>query len=412
LYAATQPLGVLKVPTGQGVRGQSVALSRTSLWAGEPHGDAFQRAFASRPLMTLDAGGAPFLRPMAGLAEALHAHTASARAYDALVAPRLAWHYHQPNGVRLSLSAPSSNGEGDDASASSAAYLASVPLPDGRGRMVSGYGVHAALGFAPSASRNMLPHMTELFLPAWPGFARGMHVGAETKTWQILGFQDDDAYAHVADHPDAARASLAGFMAGVRTPWSLGRAQGGTNWQVGFVRENGARQSSLGHGALRLAGAHDTWFFGASSSLALAGGWHGMASGYVGITDASASGEESLVRDLGRMVSSQFALALVRPHLWRTHDQLSLYLAQPLRVESGRAALLLPTRRTPAGQIVQERYEFDLAPSGRSVEWGLQYRQHAFAGELALGAALVHEPGHRRDAEPEARLLLSWQYRF
>ena len=408
LEAAAKPLGNLQIPTGQAVRGQSESAVHTGLLVGGAYGDAFARAFGARHLMMLDGLDAPFPLPLAELVQAL-APRAQARAYDELLFPILRRHHRSANGAHLSMSAPPAASNPAESAADEGAYFLSAPLPDDGGRLVSGYGVHAAHGFAPSASDGMLPHSKESFLPPWLGFARGAHVGVETKNLQILGFEDRESYGRAA-LPDAPPASLRGFMLGLRHETK--RSAWASQWQFGFVRETGARHDSIGGGALRLTGAHDTWFVGGSNTLSLWQGWRGLISGYVGITQARGAQSESLFAALGPMVSSQFALALVRPHLWRKHDQLSLYVAQPLRVESGRASLLLPQRRTAARQVMQERLAFDLAPSGRTTEWGVQYTRRMGGGEMALGAALVQEPGHTRGIEPQAQMMLRYQYRL
>ena len=98
--------------------------------------------------------------------------------------------------------------------------------------------------------------------------------------------------------------------------------------------------------------------------------------------------------------STAFSVEAARPLGGGT---LRLLLVQPLRVESGRLELSLPTGRTPEGTVMRKRVAVDLEPSGRQIDFGMDWTA-AVAPEsvLRIGARLIREPGHVAGRSPEA----------
>ncbi|MCY4505297.1 MAG: S8 family serine peptidase, partial [Hyphomicrobiales bacterium] len=403
LAAAAGPVGQLNLPTTQSVQGQSHSARGSVLLVGSAYGDAVERALGERWLVALDELAAPFALPLAGFVQAADVTAGFADAWAHWSRPLQERHHVSKTGARLSLVQEAETG----AVQRSASYQLSVPFGDGV--LLSGYGVHAGAGFAPDVGEALPPHASELFLAPWLGFGREAHVGAVWKRWQAVAFRSESARDHATEAGGRFGSSVWGVMGGMRHGQEGDRWQG--QWQAGFVQEEGARAASLGAGAFALSGQHGTWFAGGNTRLNLGGGWAALASGYVGWTPPQPFAG-SLLQEASGMLASQFALALAGKDIWQRGDGLSFYLAQPLRVERGSAVLALPQARTPTRAVVRAPLRFDLAPSGRTLEWGAHYR-HEHQGEAwGLAAALVQEPGHRRSAPLEARLFLQYRISF
>ena len=403
LAAAAGPVGQLNLPTTQSVQGQSHSARGSVLLVGSAYGDAVERALGERWLVALDELDAPFALPLAGFVQAADVTEGFADAWTHWSRPLRQREHVSKTGARLSLVQEAETG----AVQRSASYQLSVPFGDGV--LLSGYGVHAGTGFAPDFEAALPPHASELFLAPWLGFGREAHVGAVWKRWQAVAFRSESARDHATEAGGRFGSSVWGVMGGMRHGDAGDRWQG--QWQAGFVQEEGARAASLGAGAFHLSGQHGTWFAGGTTRLNLGGGWAALASGYVGWTPPQPFAG-SLLQEASGMLASQFALALAKKDIWQRGDGLSFYLAQPLRVERGSAMLALPQARTPARAVVRAPLRFDLAPSGRTLEWGAHYRHEQRGKAWGLAAALVQEPGHSRSAPLEARLFLQYRISF
>ena len=118
-----------------------------------------------------------------------------------------------------------------------------------------------------------------------------------------------------------------------------------------------------------------------------------------------------LIGDVSPLTTSAFALHATRS--WADAGTLTLSLAQPLRVEAGKAHLSVPIGRTKDGLVHRWSVTANLVPTGRQIEVAAQW-QHALAtgGELRLGAAWTRHPGHAAAADPDLTLLAGWRQTF
>ena len=405
LAEAARVQGGINLPLGQHVAGQSYEAAASGLQIGAAYGDALERALAGRWLMGLDEMSAPFALPLAAFVDS-SVGGGLGRAYAALQ-ENLVRRDYASGSVRLSLLAGEELSSSVSSSERRDAYHLSAPLGNGAGRLVSGYGVHAALGFAPQESSNMLPHVRAHFLPSWAGWGKGAHMGAAWQGWHAVAWRGEDGYGEdegFADDKNSVWGVLGGLQHG-----TTGRWQG--TWQAGFVQERGARAASTGAGAFGVRGSHDSWFAGTVQRVRLRQNWHALASAYMGYMPPRRMSGSLLAASDG-LVLSQFAAALVGADVWRRSDSLSFYVAQPLRVEQGGLRLSLPQARTAAREVVRQPFRLGLVPSGRELEWGAQYRAETLHGAWLVGAALVQEAGHRRAAAPEARVMLQYRTYF
>ncbi|TFI57557.1 peptidase S8 [Sphingomonas parva] len=139
-------------------------------------------------------------------------------------------------------------------------------------------------------------------------------------------------------------------------------------------------------------GGTTTAFVDGAASLDLGRGWSAFASYRRGWT--SVPGQGALVRD-GRLQTDAFAVDLARRGMFAPGDSLSFRLMQPLRVARGGFALDLPvTYDYSTGTARTARRFFNLAPTGREIDYELAYGVRLGGGWLDLNAFLRREPGH------------------
>ena len=176
--------------------------------------------------------------------------------------------------------------------------------------------------------------------------------------------------------------------------------------RAGWIGEPETLLGSIGEGAFgTLAG--DTAFLGLDAGTDL-GGWRIGATAELGIVAPETRG--GLITRVSPLATSAFALHAARG-LGST-GALRLSVAQPLRVESGRASLTVPGGRTKAGVVMYGAVPADLAPSGRQLDIAGEWRRPLAKGELRLGTVLSLRPGHRKAADPEMTFLGGWRWEF
>jgi subtilisin family serine protease len=104
----------------------------------------------------------------------------------------------------------------------------------------------------------------------------------------------------------------------------------------------------------------------------------------------------------GKFQTSAYGVDVSKAALLSDHDKIGFRLAQPLRVESGGFAMLLPTSYSyETGTATDSLSRFSLTPSGRELDAELSYGSSLFDGNGWLGANLFarRQPGHIADAK-------------
>ena len=352
LAAATSPVGVLEFPEGESVGQNGAGLLSTRFRLGTAFGDGLQQSLATQPIMALDELGAPF------------------------------WY-------RLGRFTPAANGL--PLAARLRGFLAPGPGWDGP---------VSAMGRAgpESEAAPVTLHIARLESTAE---VRGSHLalaeGGVKATLAGPGGLSAAAFTTKGDpgQKPAVGAALSWRRAGL--PLGL---------RAGWIGERETLLGSVGEGAFGdLAG--DTAFVGVDAGSDL-GRWRIGASAELGMVTPAARG--GLVTRVSTLATSAFAL-----HATRTlagSGALRVSVSQPLRVESGRASLTVPARRTKAGAVLYDSVPAELAPSGRQMDIAGQWRRPLAKGELRLGAVYSHRPGHGEAAGPETTFLAGWRRDF
>ena len=149
--------------------------------------------------------------------------------------------------------------------------------------------------------------------------------------------------------------------------------------------------------------------FAGIEGTARIGSWRLGAGAEIGTVRAAAQG--GMLASISPLTTSAFAVQAETT--LADGDGLRFSLAQPLRVEAGRARLTVPVGRTKEGGVLRRSLAAGLEPSGRQIDVSAQWhRSLADGGELRIGAGWTRQPGHDAAADPELTLLAGWRYSF
>ena len=166
----------------------------------------------------------------------------------------------------------------------------------------------------------------------------------------------------------------------------------GLSIQSGFLNE---RDSFLGTelgSALGQLENSETLFAGINGHLQIRDNWQGLFALYSGTTDSRIS--SSLFNLNDSISSNSWSLGLSGHSLWQHNDQLSIYLAQPLRVDSGQATLQLASGRTLDRQVTYQTVAIDLQPQGREQQLEMNYQFAWGTATASARAEYIHQPNH------------------
>ena len=165
-------------------------------------------------------------------------------------------------------------------------------------------------------------------------------------------------------------------------------------FQMGALQEESTLLASQGSGLFDIEGGA-TAFVGVQAKQPISDNWQALFSGYGGRTQLA--GSQGIVSGLD-VVTTSFDVGLLGSHVLEQGDHLLFRAGQPMRVESGSLDLSYVSYRDGNRGVVSGTQSFDVAPSMRSVEFGVGYgvpvgeRQ----GHIRFAIDYVMNPGHRR----------------
>ena len=352
LNAATAPFGTVTVALGERVGGPGSSLAGTRFTAGGPLGNGLALAFAGREIAAFDSLGGPFWFHLGDLAGAAPAGPMLAR-LRAFAAPRR-------------------DDPGPGALRPRFAALAA--------------GDRLSLGVlqAPSPATD------------------GGHLSLAGRAL-ALGTRERDGLRVTAFSTEGIRGQVP--ASGAALSWRPGGGMLGLTG--GVVGERETMLGSTAAGAFgRLSGA--SAFAGIEGSAAI-GAWSIGAGAELGTVRAASRG--GMIAGVSPLTTSAFAVEAQRT--LANGDGLRVSLAQPLRVEAGRARLSVPTGRSKDGLVQRRSLSAGLAPGGRQIDIAASWhRTLAGGGTASVGAGWTRQPGHDAAADPELSLLAGWRYAF
>ena len=355
LGASTAPVGATSLALGERVDGPGLDLAGTGLALGGALGDSLTRALAGQEIAAFDELGAPFWLPLGDLAGAAPGPSPAAR-------------------LR--------------------AFMAPAPIAPEAGVLLP--------GFAPLSVPGADPLHPGLMMAAPPGTAGGhLSLAGNALT---LGAVPEWGGLRLATFAADARLGQAP-ASGAALSWRPERAPVGL--RSGLVAEGETLLGSRAGGAFGRVSSRSA-FAGLEGSTDV-GGWRLDAGAEIGVVDAAAHG--GMLSAVSPLTTSAFALQAERPLAEGT--ALALSLAQPLRVESGRATLTVPVGRTQGGRVLRRSLTAQLKPSGRQLELAVKWRKRlAGRGELRFGSVWSLQPGHNVSEDPELSVFAGWRGSF
>ena len=414
LDAATRPVGGLNVATGASLdRGMQSAAQGN--FTGGALGTSLAATLSGNHVALFDDLGFPFYQSATALV--------NSTATSALASGPALRHGSQQsiNGTKISFgSAPDLwqqdarfNGNPNDRV--QADYIA-LQFEDTQGvERFAGINANAGWFFGVYANSMVSPSSTDddsSFAAPWLRFARqGWSSGgaiplqgnrAKLRIGLFNGTGSWNKYQPVSEHQGN----------GAMVEYAFATSRSSLSIQTGLVREEETFLGTEIGSALGSIEQSKTLFTGINGHLQLSAQWQGVVAFYSGTTDSGLTNMGQLQLP-DQITSSSWAMGFKSHSLWRDNDQLSLYLAQPLRIEGGRGQLQLATGRTLDRQVIYENIAFDLKPQGREQQLEINYhRPWKLAGRKAwLGAAAEyrHQPNHSalNSSQFEMRLTIS-----
>ncbi len=162
--------------------------------------------------------------------------------------------------------------------------------------------------------------------------------------------------------------------------------------QIGLMKENDASLGLSGSGAFNGSNNQLTSFVGLSNSLDLAGGIL-FGSLYWGKSN-DMSNELGMLRSVTKLYSSAFGIGFMKSSIINNNDKLIVTVDQPIRIESGKLQLNVPTYRTKEKNVLFNPMNFNLDPSGRELHTKAQYLSSYKNIGLGLTLGYKADPYH------------------
>jgi hypothetical protein len=162
--------------------------------------------------------------------------------------------------------------------------------------------------------------------------------------------------------------------------------------QLGVMNENDASLGLSGSGAFNGSNNQLTSFVGLSNSIDLAGGII-FGSLYWGKSN-NMSNKLGMLRSVTRLYSSAFGIGFMKSSIVSNNDKLILTVDQPIRIESGKLQLNVPTYRTKEKNVLFNQMNFNLDPSGREIHTKAQYLSSYKNIGLGLTLGYKADPYH------------------
>jgi hypothetical protein len=156
-------------------------------------------------------------------------------------------------------------------------------------------------------------------------------------------------------------------------------------------------------GSLFGDGGSSSLFVDLEARRNLGSGWSATLSGRRGWTDFSG----------GRLQSAAYSFDLAKLGVMNAADRLGLRLSQPLRIEHGGIAMMLPTGYDYATQSeTSSLSRLSFAPSGRELDAELSYSTLLGDGWLGTNLFVRRQPGHIAAADADIGAAIRYSLDF
>ena len=368
LGAAVSPVDNAQVMTNSRVsenRQNGHAIQTTQLRLGRAFGDGLSRSLAGREIAAFDALGAPFWFDLSGLAGTAY-HPSAIGRLQSLMAPGRNAYGPSTRGTRMTL----------------APYALAVHRGAWR------VGLYESPATAESSLLNLAGNAATVTFKARNGF--------ETTAFTTVN--------HVTSLTTAGLPRQQTSDVGALLAWRPPDTPVGV--RVGWLKEGNSLLGSTATGAFGGLSANNV--FTGFEAVTEFGGWRLAFDTEIGLVAPNVG--SGLIDGVSWLTTSAMSLRVNR-HL-TAHDEVTVSVSQPPRIENGSAQFSLPVGRTRDGVILRESFSAGLVPSARQIDVAARWRRTSvFGGALQAEAAASHNPGHVA-AKPMFSLLAGWRAEF
>ena len=400
LEAAIMPVGTQRMSAAGDInKGITYDFDATLLSTSAAFGDALQRALQTHEIAAFDELGAPFWHPLVSVTATTSSRETlqerQARLFEYNNAP-----VETAGGGRLALvSTRTGSSEQIDMSLRQPVDVG-IPATQAELLLTAGDLSTAPLGLHEDKS---FAHPYLSFAGEGVGLGGSLQLGTGRIT--AMGFTSGSASV-TKDVPVDAHGGLIEYVLEPLSGVALGV-------QAGAMVEGSRALGLLSEGGFGEMGESSTAFAGVSLDSELEDNWRFRASMLFGRTNPDEP-SIGLLTSSSTLTSSAFRFALEGSDVFMDADSMDVFVAQPLRIENGKADFIVPVGRTPSGLVRREQINgVSLEPGGRELEFGVRYEAQVREGIVATGGiGIVHEGGHSKRQETEFYGMTNLRFRF
>ena len=181
---------------------------------------------------------------------------------------------------------------------------------------------------------------------------------------------------------------------------------------AGISTENGGFLDNKFSGAFSLDdNDHPTNFIGFRQNARLGNNELMFVSSY-GSTKVTTS-PNSLITNIDNVNTTSFSVNLSRKELLNKKDRIIFSISQPQRVENGKMTYLVPKLNDKDGTLNYNKYETNLKPTGRQIDFALDYIFNLNQNmNLSFQGKVIDDYSHIAKDGFDASLITSFKYKF
>ncbi|MCY4049610.1 MAG: S8 family serine peptidase [Hyphomicrobiales bacterium] len=399
IEAAIMPVGTQRMSAFGDVNGGiTYEFDVTSLTTSAAFGDALQRAFHTYEVAAFDELDAPFWYPLSSLTSTTSSRETLQERRTDLFEQDIAPVVETAIGGKLALTSTHAGSSGQIDM--SLRQPVDILVPQAELLLTAGdlstspFGLHEDKSFA---------HPYLRFADEGIGLGGAVQLGKGQFT--AMGFTSSSANV-ARDIPIDAHGGILQYALEPLTGIEFGM-------QAGAMVEESRALGLLSEGGFGELGESSTAFAGVSLDSALEDSWRFRASMLFGRTNIDEP-SIGLLKTSTTLASSAFRFAVEGRDVFLDADRMDVFVAQPLRIENGKADFTVPVGRTPAGLVRREQINgVSLEPGGRELEFGMRYEMQVSEDITATGGlGIVHEGGHSKHTETEIYGLANLRFQF
>ena len=178
--------------------------------------------------------------------------------------------------------------------------------------------------------------------------------------------------------------------------------------QVGVLEEPDSFMGSSFNGGYGSIDKTLTYFSGLQASRSFSK-FYATGSLFYGKTQTNLS-ETGLIKSLDGFTSSSFNLGIFKKSAFHSFDSFGFKIIQPLRLEEANIEMSLPVRRTKYKEVLFDKYDLSLTPSGREIRAEFIYQRPILGGSFFTSLGYIKDQGHVSSDKVEPYIAANWQF--